>query len=128
MMYSKALIFGDLRSAEEILKAQSPADQKALGREVSGFDESRWALLREAIAFWGNYEKFLQNPELADALLATGNAVLAEASPSDRVWGIGLAEDDPKALNQSYWRGQNLLGTTLVRVREALRWELSSDG
>ena len=123
MMYQKALVFGDLSSATSILAAKSPRDQKRLGRSVTGFNEDIWAALREGIVFSGNYAKFQQNKHLREMLLSTGEKLLAEASPTDVVWGIGRDERDPKAFDMKEWRGLNLLGIALTRVREVLRWE-----
>ena len=65
--------------------------------------------------------QFSQNPRLRDALMATGTTVLVEASPWDRIWGIGLAADDPRAQNKNEWQGTNWLGYALTEVREELR-------
>ena len=67
-----------------------------------------------------NFEKFRQNPPLGEFLLSTGNAVIVEASPVDRIWGIGLAADDERATNPLQWRGENLLGFALMEVRDRL--------
>ncbi len=77
-------------------------------------------MFREGIVYTGNYAKFTQNPELKEQLLATRATTLVEASPYDRIWGIGLGEDDVRAKNRQTWKGLNLLGEILTRVREAL--------
>jgi len=123
MMYAKALLFGDREAASKILAAETPQEQQAIGREVRGFDESVWVLFREGIVFVANYARFSQNPDQRELLFSTRGTTLAEASPHDRVWGIGLAADDPRALDRSQWLGLNLLGETLTRVREALLFE-----
>jgi ribA/ribD-fused uncharacterized protein len=123
MMYGKALLFGDRDSAERILAAETPREQQAIGRTVHGFDESIWALFREGVVYAGNYARFSQNAEQRELLFATRGTTLVEASPHDRVWGIGLTADDPRALDRSQWLGLNLLGEALTRVREALLWE-----
>jgi ribA/ribD-fused uncharacterized protein len=123
MMYAKAMVFGDRDSAERVLQAKTPREQKALGREVQGFDEAVWVLFREGVVFQGSYAKYRQNPELRAALLATQGTTLVEASPTDRIWGIGLAEDDARARDRTQWLGLNLLGEALTRVREVLLWE-----
>jgi ribA/ribD-fused uncharacterized protein len=125
MMYAKAMLFGDRETADRILTATTPKEQKTLGRNVRGFDEAVWVLFREGVVFTGSYAKFSQNPELRETLLATRGTTLVEASPYDRVWGIGLAEDDPRAQDRAQWRGLNLLGEALTRVREILLWEQS---
>jgi hypothetical protein len=88
-----------------------------------GFDEPVWVLFRESIVFAGNYARFSQNPEQRELLFSTRGTTLVEASPHDRVWGIGLSVDDPRALDRSQWLGLNLLGETLTRVREVLLFE-----
>jgi ribA/ribD-fused uncharacterized protein len=125
MMYAKALLFGDRDASERIIVAATPREQQAIGRTVRGFDEAMWVLFREGVVFTGNYARFSQNPEQRELLFATRGTSLVEASPHDRVWGIGLAEDDPRALDRSQWLGLNLLGQALTRVREVLLWEYS---
>jgi len=120
MMHGKAVLFGDLEVAERILASASPKTHKALGRKVSGFDEKLWVRERERIVYEGNHAKFTQNAELLQKLLATAGTELVEASPTDRIWGVGLSEEDPRIQNPSQWRGQNLLGKVLTRLREDL--------
>ncbi len=121
MMAGKARLFGDEPALARILAAPSPAAAKQVGREVRGFDAARWNAACLGLVTQGNIEKFRQNPALADYLLGTGRRVLVEASPVDRVWGIGLAADDPRAENPEQWRGPNLLGFALMAARETLR-------
>ncbi|MFD2352846.1 NADAR family protein [Nonomuraea ferruginea] len=120
MMAHKALLFGDEVAAEKILAAAHPGEAKKLGRAVGGFDEETWAAHRYEIVVRGNLAKFGQHAELKEFLLTTGGRVLVEASPLDRVWGIGLAADDPAAASPATWRGLNLLGFALMDVRDAL--------
>jgi ribA/ribD-fused uncharacterized protein len=121
MMAKKAELFGDLAAYQKIIKAANPGAAKSFGREVAGFDEMAWVDKRFAIVVSGNVLKFSQNKALAEFLLATGNKVLVEASPVDRIWGIGLAADDTKAENPNLWRGLNLLGFALMEVRDFLQ-------
>ncbi|MGF6265429.1 ribA/ribD-fused uncharacterized protein [Paraburkholderia youngii] len=120
MMFSKAKLFGDENAAAEILAARHPKDQKAIGRGVKGFDLARWEGKRESIVYVGCREKFAQNPGLRSLLLATAPTELVEASPYDRIWGVGLGERDPLILDKANWRGTNLLGITLMKVRDTL--------
>lgn len=121
MMAEKARLFGDEGTRAKILATASPRQQKRLGRQVEGFDDAVWDRERVGIVVRGNLAKFGQDPALRRALLATGDKVLVEASPFDRIWGIGRRPTDPKALVPSEWRGLNLLGTALERVRDELR-------
>lgn len=120
MMAEKARLFGDEETYAHILAAADPAQAKAFGRRVRGFDEQVWAAHRFQIAIRANTAKFEQNAELKDWLIGSGDAVLVEASPVDRIWGIGLAADDKRASHPDTWRGLNLLGFALMKVRAAL--------
>lgn len=120
MMYYKAILFNDDEAADKVMKATSPREQKALGRSVKNFDQTVWESKREDIMFDILFAKFSQNEHLKDALLKTGDRILVEASPYDRIWGIGLSEYDVRAADETKWQGLNLLGKTLNRVRETL--------
>lgn len=120
MMHGKAMLFGDAAMAAEIMAAMHPKQHKELGRKVFGFDADVWTRERETIVMAGNRAKFTQNPELLELLLATKGTTMVEASPYDRIWGIGLAASDPKAQDPATWRGQNLLGKILTELREEL--------
>lgn len=126
MMYCKAKLFGDELTAGKIMSAARPREQKALGRSVKNYDDEAWCERRGRIVARGCYAKFSQNPALRDALLATDGTVLVEASPYDRIWGVGLAEHDPRVLDPRKWQGQNLLGIALMEVREKLVSELAA--
>ena len=121
MMAEKARLFGDQNTRAQILKAGSPKAAKQLGRQVKNFKEEAWEESRFQFVVEGNYAKFSQNLGLGRFLLGTGNKVLVEASPVDRIWGIGLAADDERAMNPEGWRGLNLLGFALMEVRERIR-------
>lgn len=120
MMAEKAALFGDESTRQAILDASTPALAKSLGRKVALFDEHRWKTHREEIVIRANLAKFRQNPGLSDFLLCTGARILVEASPLDRIWGIGLAADDARAQSPSSWLGLNLLGFALMTVRDRL--------
>ena len=120
MMHGKALLFGDAEVAQKILAAGHPRMHKALGRKVKNFDDAVWKRERLTIVKAGSRAKFTQNAELLAQLLATHGTVMVEASPYDRIWGIGLAATDPRALDRSTWRGQNLLGQILTELRDEL--------
>ena len=121
MMHKKALLFNDKNTADKIIKSDSPATQKSLGRKVKGFDEKIWRKHREQIVYDGNYAKFSQNEYLLKELLDTGDKILVEASPVDKIWGIGLAEENKDAYNPVKWRGLNLLGKVLTQVKHDLK-------
>ena len=121
MMAQKALLFANADIYQQIIAAKSPAEAKALGRQVRNFDEAVWNARRLAIVVRGNLEKFRQHPDLQDFLLNTKDRILVEASPVDSIWGIGLAADDARAENPRQWNGLNLLGFALMEVRDALR-------
>ena len=121
MMAAKARLFGDDESLIAILDADSPREAKAIGREVRDFDEATWTDNARKLVTEGNIAKFEQNDQIRKFLIGTGDAVLVEASPYDRIWGIGLKVDDARAKYPDTWRGQNLLGFALMDVRDVLR-------
>jgi ribA/ribD-fused uncharacterized protein len=121
MMWRKAVLFDDHDAAGRILAASHPGAAKKLGRGVRNFDESTWDGARFDIVVAGSVAKFGQHADLRAFLLATGKRVLVEASPLDRVWGIGLPATDPRAQDPSTWRGLNLLGSALMQARVTLR-------
>jgi ribA/ribD-fused uncharacterized protein len=121
MMAEKARMFGDADAALRICKAATPGAAKALGRAVKNFDQTRWDAGCFDIVVRGNAAKFGQSEALRRYLLETGDRVLVEASPVDRIWGIGLAADDPGAESPAQWRGSNLLGFALMKARAELR-------
>jgi ribA/ribD-fused uncharacterized protein len=121
MMAGKASLFGDAETAAKIREAPHPGAAKALGRQVRGFHEQRWAEHRFDLVVTGNLAKFSQHADLREFLLGAGDRVIAEASPQDRIWGIGLAAGDERAMSPGQWPGLNLLGFALMEVRHRLQ-------
>ncbi|MFH9007489.1 NADAR family protein [Streptomyces afghaniensis] len=121
MMAGKARLFEDAAAERAVLSAAHPAEAKKAGRLVRGFDEAIWERERFRIVVEGSVHKFGAHPELREFLLGTGDRVLVEASPVDRVWGIGLSADDEAAADPERWRGPNLLGFALMEARDRLR-------
>jgi len=121
MMAQKALLFKDTENYNKIILAKSPAEAKAIGRQVRNFNETLWKQKRGEIIIQGSLEKFSQNEELSQFLLNTKERILVEASPVDAIWGIGMSADNEKAKNPKQWKGLNLLGFALMEVRDELR-------
>ncbi len=126
MMACKARTFPDVNEigSEEsllsrIMTCEDPAKIKAFGRQVSGYNEDIWKRERYGLVLRGIKAKFEQNPDLMKILLSTGEAILVEASPNDKIWGIGLSATDPNIHNPRKWRGTNLLGLALMETRSS---------
>lgn len=118
MMAAKARLFGDHDSLEAVMSSSSPRDQKTIGRRIAGFDPNVWDAVKVDVVCRANYARarfgdarFLRSLEL------TIDHKLAEANPIDPVWGIAMAQDDPAALDEKNWAGENLLGKALMEVR-----------
>jgi ribA/ribD-fused uncharacterized protein len=122
-IYLKALVFDDEKIANKILQSgvQDPYIVKDLGRKIKNFSSDVWDEQKFNCMYNACSAKFSQNALLEKILLDTGDKILAEASPYDLIWGIGLAPNDPKALIQSNWTGENLLGKALMEVRSTLK-------
>jgi len=123
MMAGKARLFADAEAEHRIVAAGHPSQAKKAGRLVRGFDDAVWQRERFGIVVEGSVHKFAAHPELREFLLSTGDRVLVEASPVDRIWGIGLTATDEAATDPERWRGPNLLGFALMEARERLRGE-----
>jgi len=123
MMYSKAKFFNDEYNATKIMQTHYPKEQKSIGRQVVGFNGKEWERVAYDIVKKGNYAKFTQNKELKDELLKTGNLTLVEASPYDKIWGIGMRENAPGVDNEKNWKGENLLGKAITEVRNIIKTE-----
>lgn len=116
-MWYKAITFDDLETADKVLSATDPRKAKALGRSVSNYSDSVWNKLRYNIMVDILKHKFAQNQDYMVELMATGNKVIVEASPTDTIWGIGLSQYDPDRFDEFKWKGSNLLGKALMDVR-----------
>lgn len=123
MMAKKALMFNDFSAYREIMLEKKPAIQKAIGKTVKGFDKVIWETYCRKIVYDANYAKFTQNKGMGDELMGTGNKEIVEASPEDKIWGIGLHERDPLAWDKSTWQGTNWLGEAIMQVRRTIREE-----
>jgi len=121
MMYSKAVLFKDSETALEIMKNSDPKTCKALGRKVKNFDCKVWDENCMKIVSQGLFAKFTQNKILKQILLDTEDKNIVEASPYDRIWGIGLSESDAKRTHPNTWPGLNKLGICLMNVRELIK-------
>jgi ribA/ribD-fused uncharacterized protein len=124
MMSQKALLFGDREAYDKIMKSHDPSTQKATGKKVRNFDKDKWEKVCRKIVYDANYAKF-SGGTMKAILLSTGDKEIVEASPTDTIWGIGLAEGDPRCLDKTQWRGTNWLGIAIMEVRDTFRKELN---
>lgn len=118
MMYKKAERFGDHLISHRILETDDVAEIKSLGRQVTGYDDHIWNGIRQIIVYEGLLAKFSQNELLRRRLKMTEQMIFAECAVKDQIWGIGLAMNDPRRYNINQWNGKNLLGYTLMMVRD----------
>ncbi|KXH83388.1 NADAR family protein [Chryseobacterium kwangjuense] len=121
MMAGKAGLFNDEEILEKVLKSETPDQAKSLGRKVKNFEAKLWDERKYEIVKKANLLKFSKNPRLEAFLLSTNAKILVEASPYDKIWGIGMLESDPRAQDPLLWDGENLLGFALMEVRDELR-------
>lgn len=121
MMYQKSILFHDNEIAQQILSTSNVGKIKTLGRSVKNYEDKVWNGLRQIIIFQGLIEKFRQNDDLKAKLLDTQEDILAECAVQDKIWGIGLSMKDDRRFDMEEWQGQNLLGFTLMKVRELFK-------
>lgn len=117
MMWRKAKLFGDEEASIAVLCADTPKQAKAIGRKVRGFDDDIWKMNARMIVADGCMLKFEKDEVCKKRLLETGEKILVEASPRDRLWGIGMGVGNPNRLDPRQWRGENWLGEVLMDVR-----------
>jgi ribA/ribD-fused uncharacterized protein len=118
MMASKARLFNDGTICSKILATNDPKKQKSLGRSVSGFDKATWEKHAKDVVYEGNKAKFLQNRLILQDLANTGSRTIVEASPYDKIWGIGLHWSDSRCDDSANWQGTNWLGEVLTKLRD----------
>lgn len=121
MMAQKAKLFNDMESFNLAINCPDPKSVKALGRGVKNFDASLWDKHKRDIVYRGNLLKFSQNEDIKKKLIGTGECVMVETSPYDKIWGIGIGPNDTRVVNPDQWKGENLLGFILMEVRNELR-------
>jgi ribA/ribD-fused uncharacterized protein len=121
MMAEKARLFGDMDALQRIMLSGDPRNQKAIGREVKGFDPVVWTEICRLVVYRANLAKFGQNNDLWVELMKLGDREIVEASPEDRIWGIGLHESDDRVHDRTQWRGTNWLGIAIMQARSDLK-------
>lgn len=122
-MWLKAVEFKDYQKAQEIRQTASPKAAKKLGRQVKNFDAEHWSkvscdYMKKIVDI-----KFRSNPRFMKTLLNVAwlNKTFVEASPFDRVWGIGY---DEKLAELNWNWGENRLGKILTELRDQYVKEL----
>lgn len=120
MMYHKALLFNDLEIANKIMNIKDVKEIKQLGREVKNFDKEIWEDIANDIVYLGTYFKFSQNEELKNSIFKYNDKEFVEASPKDKIWGVGLHETNPLILDKNNWLGTNWLGNCVTEVTQDL--------
>lgn len=123
MMAKKAMLFGDMEAYSKIMTTTDPSVQKAAGRKVKNFNKEVWEDKCRGYVYDANYAKFTQNPHMLEELISYGDREIVEASPEDKIWGIGLHESDERVHDKSKWQGTNWLGEAIMKVRETLKEE-----
>lgn len=128
-MYIKAITFGDNVAAQKILNTDDPNRCRKLGRQVKGYNDAEWAKIRYDVFYTLNWAKYTQDKKLQEKLLDPqfDGKKFVEASPIDKIWGIGYAEDNPNIeFTDMYW-GKNYLGRILTNIRKRLKSAKGSD-
>jgi len=120
MMMKKAEVFGASDILEQMKESNNPRLIKQLGRQIKNFSDKTWDKHKVDVVTQASYLKFSQNPELLKIMLEHRDLILVEASPQDKIWGIGLHFDDDRVLDESKWHGENLLGICLMKARDRI--------
>lgn len=116
----KARLFGDSEALTCVLGACSVPTARAAGRRMRRVDVAYWYDVAFGVVVQGKLAQMGQHKELRDFLLSTAQQVPVKASPSSRVWGVGLALGDPRLRRPSQWAGLNYFGFAVAAARELL--------
>lgn len=120
MMSMKARLFGDQETLHKIMATTDPKEQKKLGRSVANFNDGQWYEVAFDVVVRGTVEKYRQNPQLLILLQQCGDVEFVEASPMDKVWGIGVDAHHSNALRKTKWHGKNLLGQAINKAKNLI--------
>jgi ribA/ribD-fused uncharacterized protein len=120
MMSKKAEVFEAWDILERIKATDNPREVKELGREIPNFSDKIWDKHKINIVRQANFLKFSQNSDLKEIMINHKDLILVEASPVDRVWGIGLHFSSDLVLNEKNWKGKNLLGECIMYARNKI--------
>ena len=120
IMLCKASLFSDEIKFHEIRLANTPMKAKQLGRKCK-FNPNIWNKFVCKIAEEVVYQKFLLVDGLKQILVNTGDVLIAEAAPRDKIWGIGMSRTNPLVNIPSKWKGINILGWALMLTRSKLK-------
>lgn len=115
--YFQGMKFTDDSRQEQIRAAASPEQARKLGRKRHKSLRRDWKQVRDTVMTRGVYVRCRTHPELANALLETGEQTIVENSNFDYVWGCGRDR-----------RGENRYGKVLMNVRARLRQEQAESG
>jgi ribA/ribD-fused uncharacterized protein len=121
MMFFKAIFVEDADMAKAIMATEDPQEQKAFGRRVKNFNAAKWDRVAYSLVYMANISKFMENQEHLRYIITDAADMIVEASPEDTIWGIGMGQGDPDIMDESKWKGQNLLGKVCMEVRDYLR-------
>ena len=121
MMIQKALLFKDMPAVKRMMIHQNPRLVKHIGRTVENFDKDIWHEKCVDLVVEILLCKFSQNADCKEELLSSGNKVIVESSVYDNIWGIGLATNDDRILDEANWKGLNLLGEALMKTRTLIK-------
>jgi hypothetical protein len=119
-MWHKAVLFHDAETANKIVHCKTSKEAKALGREVAPFDQEKWNRFKEILMECTLLKKYEQNEVFRNTLMNPEyfNREFVECNPYDSIWAIGRSEEDPLCDDMSTWRGTNLLGKILTKIRD----------
>ena len=120
-MYIKAETFNQPDLARLILNSGNPAYAKQLGRDIPNFDAKLWAEVSYEAMYRACLAKFTQWEDGKQDMLLCDGKIFVEASPYDRIWGIGLGLDDNRIYDETKWKGTNLLGKVLNQVLDEIK-------
>ena len=115
--YFQAQKFPTRPEHQEAIRVEENCDKaKEMGYQSEGFRKD-WGAVKDQVMYEALLAKFTQHTDLAEKLIKTGNAQIVEHTEEDKYWGDGGDGGNDTI-------GKNMLGKTLMRVREAIQQKL----
>ena len=117
----KCKFAGDYHTLQFVKQATNGREAKAATKHLRRQLTSEWDYTKANVLYDIVFLKFTQNADLSQRLINTDDCFMVEANPSDLYFGSGLAIEDSRNNDPTFYRGQNVMGQILEQVRDRLR-------
>lgn len=121
LLYQYALIMGDEKACQEILETKTPKKISKIDIKAKEERWYLWAVQRQEFLLKATLAKFRQDIHLFSMLCGVRGEIAYISK--DKFMGIGVGIRDNAVPAKHEWLGENMLGYTLMYVRNILQDE-----